>query len=394
MRGRLTLAVVGLAAALAASGQASPDKAACPPPKPLPASVKKPQKGASATQLANFLLALPQRKPCDVNLFTSTFANGAKGLYPAGTAMVPAPGPPPDEATVRGRLVSFLEGSSSKAATLRLFDRADVKASLSNPTLRAALASQRGTVAEPVIDYFLSHSRDYAGQPRFDPIPDQSVIANATGGGSSRLILFNPRYEAEHFALLTGVFPHEVLHHDTGEPPGPEEAILNGLSAMVHMQILARHPELATSGTELSRQTNSQAAILANSRAPGSAHIAIVAPNGRGVAPGSPFSKPDFFTLFASRTPDQASPAPPVLATVLRKLLAPGVALPKPLTYSKKTAELFSKMNDTWLSPVDRLRVSVLLGLVSMEEITAYAGLSREQAVSMFRLAPILAVMK
>jgi hypothetical protein len=38
--------------------------------------------------------------------------------------------------------------------------------------------------------------------------------------------------------------------------------------------------------------------------------------------------------------------------------------------------------------------VSVLLGLVSMDEITAYAGLSREQAVSMFRLAPILAVMK
>jgi hypothetical protein len=51
-------------------------------------------------------------------------------------------------------------------------------------------------------------------------------------------------------------------------------------------------------------------------------------------------------------------------------------------------------MNDTWLSPVDRLRVSVLLGLVSVEEIVKYTGVARERAVSMFRLAPILAVMK
>ena len=82
-----------------------------------------------------------------------------------------------------------------------------------------------------------------------------------------------------------------------------------------------------------------------------------------------------------------------MLAAVLRKLLAPGVALPKPLTYSKTTAELFSRMNDTWLSPADRLRVSVLLGLVSMDEITTYTGLSRAKAVSTFRLAPILAAM-
>jgi hypothetical protein len=35
-----------------------------------------------------------------------------------------------------------------------------------------------------------------------------------------------------------------------------------------------------------------------------------------------------------------------------------------------------------------------MVGLVSMEEITAYTGLSREKAVSMFRLTPILAAMK
>jgi hypothetical protein len=35
-----------------------------------------------------------------------------------------------------------------------------------------------------------------------------------------------------------------------------------------------------------------------------------------------------------------------------------------------------------------------MVGLVSMEQITTYTGLTRAQAISMFRLAPILAAMK
>ena len=42
-----------------------------------------------------------------------------------------------------------------------------------------------------------------------------------------------------------------------------------------------------------------------------------------------------------------------------------------PLTFGKQTADALSPMNDRWLPPVERLRVSVLLGLVSMEEIVA-----------------------
>jgi hypothetical protein len=38
--------------------------------------------------------------------------------------------------------------------------------------------------------------------------------------------------------------------------------------------------------------------------------------------------------------------------------------------------------------------VSLLLGLVSMEEIVKYTGLTRTKAIAMFRLAPILAAMK
>jgi hypothetical protein len=88
----------------------------------------------------------------------------------------------------------------------------------------------------------------------------------------------------------------------------------------------------------------------------------------------------------------EVAPAPPAFRAILANLLAPRTA-PKSPDFSTKTAQLFSKMNDTWLSPVDRVRISVLLGLVSMEEITAYTGLNRAKTIATFRLSPILAAM-
>ena len=63
-------------------------------------------------------------------------------------------------------------------------------------------------------------------------------------------------------------------------------------------------------------------------------------------------------------------------------------------TFGLTTAQALSPLNDTWMAPVDRLRVSVLLGLVSLEEIVKYTGVTRAKAITMFRLAPILAAMK
>ena len=392
----LGLAVAVILMTAVTAGAAPERSAACAAPKPLPASLKRPPAGASATQLANFLLALPQRKPCDVNLFTSTFANGTAGFYPQGTPMQPVAGSPSMDAQVRAELVAFMEGSDAKTAALALYDRADVRTKVPLPTLRAALASLHGSVAEPVIAYFLS--RPYV--VRFGSLPGSFALAAITGQ-DPQVMTFNRRYEGEHFALWSGVFAHEVLHHDRGPASATEEVILNTLNNVVHMTVLARRPKLATSGTELSRQTNSWAVVLVNSRVPGSAKSAIIAPKGKGTLPGSAMSQPDlwshgkdFHALGYPAKASDSSPAPPVFAALLRRILAPGVALPKPLTYSKKTAELFSKMNDTWLSPVDRLRVSVLLGLVSMEEIVKYTGLTRPKAITMFRLAPILAAMK
>lgn len=400
MLSRLCLALVAAAAvAVGGSSAATGSGAACAKPRPIPAGMTKPARGASADKLANFLLALPQRRPCDVNLFTSTFQptppqfpKPVSGAYPEGRPMPLAAGAPASEAELRSQLAAFLAGVPGRARALRLFDSPTVEAKLADPTLRAALLSLYGTVAEPLVGFYLS--RDYAAT-QFAVTVKRTQIA----GGSGTAILFSRRYQGEHFALLAGIFAHEILRHDSGAS-ATEEVLLHAIKTTVHMQLLSRHPELATSGTELARYMNQEVLIFVNSRQPGSSRSVIIAPDGRGTAPGSSYSKRDLYThgkdfslLGNSPGPGDVGPAPRVFRPLLRTLLAPGVKIPSAPTYSKKTAQLFSRMNDTWLSPVDRLRVSVLLGLVSMDEVVMYTGLSRTQAIARFHLAPILAAM-
>lgn len=387
------------------SGVAVARPLVCPAPKPLTASLQRPPAGASATQLANFLLALPQRKPCEVGRFSSKWFNGQLGLYPEGAQLEPAavaiPGVALAEAKVRGDLVRFLRvhfaGNQVEVAkTLAVFDRADVKKKVPDPTLRAALVSLRGTVAEVLVEWFV-RSTPSVTTVRFGGAP-LGTIATVSGYGTLTM-LFARRYAGEHFALLSPVFAHEILHHDARVTP-TEEVLLHAINAAVYMQLLNRHPELGAGGTELSRLMNDEVLMFVNSRAPGASRSVIIAPTGKGTAPGSAKSRRDLyghgadFSIFRNQAPaaTDTSPAPSVYPTVLSKLLLPGVALPKPPTYNKKTAELMARSNDTWLSPVDRLRVSVLLGLVSMEEIVRYTGLTRARAISTFRLAPILPV--
>lgn len=152
MRRLCGIALVALAVVVVASAQAGTERsAACPAPKPLPAGVKKPAKGANATQLANFVLALPQRKPCDVNLFTSAFWNGRPGAYPQGRPMRPATGSVPSESKVRAQLVAFMRGSPNRAAALRLFDQAEVRARIASPSLRAAYAAIATFKLRPIL---------------------------------------------------------------------------------------------------------------------------------------------------------------------------------------------------------------------------------------------------
>ncbi len=399
-RGIGRLVVVGaLGAALAMSAQATPNRAdACPAPKPLPAGVTKPRPGASPTQLANFLLSLPQRRPCDLGLFTSQFQPGPwPGLYPSGPAMQPLPRATPTEAHARSQVASFFEGSPNRAKALALFDRAAVEAKVPDPAIRAALVMLLGTAGEPAIEHFL-RSPSYVA-PRFGGLGVQQLGRASVRYSDRKVeIILNSRHMAEHPALLSSTVLHEILHHDPGMAGYPEEIILNWVGAAVHMQLLARHPTLARSRTELSRYLNDAALTVTNSRPRGSPRVAILAPKGAGVAPGSPQNAPDFWT-FVHRVYEknptsgvEVAPAPSAFPSILRALLVQGAVPAKPV-FSRNTAALMSRTNDTWLSPVDRLRVSVLLDLISVDEIVRYTGLTRAKAIATFRLAPILAAM-
>src|SRR6185369_17636224 len=105
-----------------------------------------------------------------------------------------------------------------------------------------------------------------------------------------------------------------------------EEVVLHALVALVHLQLLARTPALAHTGTELARRQNSLAITLLNSRHPGAAEISVRAPDGPGTIPGGAPSMqtPDFWSIpFVGDGPHDGD-APPLLARVLLEVLDVG----------------------------------------------------------------------
>lgn len=220
----------------------------------------------------------------------------------------------------------------------------------------------------------------------YGAVANASLIAVSTGGDGDRLIIVNNRYEREDFRYLIGIMGHEVLHDD-GSTPRSEEVILNSLSAMTHVQVLLRHPELAYRGTELSRNMHDLVLAFLNTREKGSPNSELFAPSGVGVAPGSPYNQPDIWTLL--RGDATTSPSPAVLDPVLRSLGLPAVS-----KYSLSTAKTFEDLNDEWVSDVGRVQISVLLQMVSVKTIADKANLSRSQVISKLHLQPYLDTIK
>jgi hypothetical protein len=106
---------------------------------------------------------------------------------------------------------------------------------------------------------------------------------------------------------------------------------------------LARDPALARTGTELSRRQNSLAICLLNSRHPGSAELAVRAPEGPGTIPGGApnVQTPDFWSIPFVNGEPVAAGAPPLWHAVLE--LATGVAPPTPLRYDERLGDWWSE---------------------------------------------------
>ena len=120
-------------------------------------------KALTAKQTANKVLRLDPRKPADIDLFTSKYANGADGFYPQGSAMHAASGPDPTEARARAKLKSYLveqfpNDTAKVHSALALFDGQQAKDMIPDPTLRAAFVGMREDSA-PTVDQPFAQQR-------------------------------------------------------------------------------------------------------------------------------------------------------------------------------------------------------------------------------------------
>jgi hypothetical protein len=311
------------------------------------------------------LLAAPPRPPDDPDLFSSNTLFGEPGIYPQGTTMEPATGP---TVTVDAA-VAALDALGVDDAAGRLADDALV-ARAPDPGPRAGLVALSVTVAAPVLDAFVAGHTSVetvglgatASPGRIVGPPDSS---GADADATARVV--NARYCAEVPTLLAGSLAHDLLWSGPGAGQY-EEVALHALVALVHLQLLARTPALAHTGTELARRQNSLAITLLNSRHPGSADISIAAPDGPGTIPGGApgMQTPDFWSIpFVSGAPVAAA-APALLGPVLQR--ATGAAPPSPLRYDDALGEWWSAQGTRGaLDRAAQWRAAVALGLLDQD---------------------------
>jgi hypothetical protein len=307
------------------------------------------------------LLAAPPRAPADPNLFSSNTLFGEPGIYPQGTPMAPASGTP---ITLDGA-VAALDALGIDDAAARLADHALV-ACAPDPGPRAGLVALSVTIAAPVLDAFVAGAT-----------PVERVLLGATAS-PGRIVgpaadatvgerVVNDRYRAEVPTLLAGSLAHDLLWSGPGAGQY-EEVVLHALVALVHLQLLARHPALARTGTELARRQNSLAITLLNSRHPGEADIAVRAPDGPGTIPGGApgMQTPDFWSIPFVSGPPQAADAPALLGDVLQRVTA--ATPPSALRYDDALGQWWSDHGTRGaLDRAAQWRAAVALGLLDAD---------------------------
>jgi len=299
--------------------------------------------------------------------------------------MDPAGGPVLTEQQIRDQMPAFLNawygGDAVKVdAALAVFDAAQTETMVPDPDLRAALASLKGTNWEPQLTDFLAGAN--FNPSRYGGLPN-TVQARSALEGNKFTIIVNARYNAEHFSRKIPLWVHEIGHHDAPNTHD-EERTLHAIEALAWGQVLHAHPGFAHENTELTRVLNSYLLRFLNSRAKGSPQSEIVAPTGVGTAPGSPYNTTDFASAITqpAQTGDTAAPA-----SVLQVLAGLGV---NGTQYGPALDDAFENLNDIWLDDKTRVQISVLLLLVTVDEIAQATGLSQQQITDTLELQPYL----
>jgi len=294
---------------------------------------------ASATALDT--LKQPPFPPTDVSLFTP-------GVYSEAPPMVPAAQNPSGETAMRNKLKGLLErrfgvGSTQVSEGLATYDSASTKSIVSSARLRATLVSLKGTVGEPAINGALdgTYGKIYFGTPR--PCPCDPIAQVFRPSGSTKLaIVFNQKYKYEDFRILAPEMAHNVLHRDLlgGKKEG---AVLASIQSLIYAQFVLETPSLATSGTALARDANTELMARINSRdATGKLRLFTSTsgscPDAPGIFPGGT-CVPYFVALFEPLG-DSNNPGSSVLKEMVRNVVGSSVTLPETVNFDDNTLQL------------------------------------------------------
>lgn len=288
-------------------------------------------------------LKQPPFPPTDVSLFTPD-------VYSEAPHMVPAAQNPSGETVMRNKLKALLEkrfgvGTTQVSEGLATFDSASTKAIVPSARLRAALVSLKGTVGEPAIDGALdgTYGKIYFGTPRPCPCVRDPVGQVFLPSGSTKLaIVFNEKYQYEDFRILAPDMAHNVLHRDRlgGKKEG---AVLASIQSLVYAQFLLQTPSLATSGTALARDANTELMARINSRdATGKLRLFTSTsgscPDACGIYPRGT-SVPYFVALFEPLETSN-NPGSSFLKQMVRNIVGTGVTLPETVDFDDNTLQL------------------------------------------------------
>jgi hypothetical protein len=294
---------------------------------------------ASATALDT--LKQPPFPPTDVSMFTPV-------VYTEAPPMVPAAQNPSGETVMRNKLKALLEkrfgvGSTQVSEGLATYDAASTKSIVPSARLRATLVSLKGTVGEPAINGALdgTYGKIEFGTPPCPCDPVEQVIRDPSDSTKLKVV-FNKTYRYEDFRILAPDMAHTTLHRDTlgGKKEG---AVIASIQSLVYAQFLLESPSLATSGTALARDANTELMARINSRdATGKLRL-FTSTSGSGdnccgIYP-SGTSVPNFIALFQPLE-DSNNPGSSYLKQMVGYVVGTGVTLPPTVDFDDNTLQL------------------------------------------------------
>jgi len=253
--------------------------------------------------------------------------------------------------------------SKSASKIVAQLDDPKLTAIIPDPRIRAGLLSLNGTIGSASIDAI--KNGDFSSVNFGTPTATGAIaqVNPPTGTQAKPSIVIDSKYQYEDFRLLGNVLSHETLHKDSSNSPN-EELTANVIDSTVYGQMLLSDPQLATSGTELSRRLNTKVMARINSR-DAKGNLTINSAQGN-VYPGGKASLPYFAAAFqtsGSDSPGSSTAAStPGNATLLADLKALTGKNLNSADFSSNTVSLIDQ-NQKALSAAQIVQIAKTLGL-------------------------------